>query len=95
MRFVRYLVFLEEYFSLIYFLSLIPIIDVIYIVCDIFESVIHWFQEVKELARPGFIVDDIDDYAIDETVAEEESDEEDELFDSVCSFCDNGGELLW
>jgi hypothetical protein len=88
MRFVRYLVFLEEYFSLIYFLSLIPIIDV-------FESVIHWFQEVKELARPGFIVDDIDDDGIDETVAEEESDEEDELFDSVCSFCDNGGELLW
>lgn len=52
-------------------------------------------EEVKELARPGFIIaDDIDNDAIDETVVEEESDEEDELFDSVCSFCDNGGELL-
>ncbi|GAU29548.1 hypothetical protein TSUD_152980, partial [Trifolium subterraneum] len=50
-------------------------------------------EEVKELARPGFIVDDTYD-EIDETVAEEESDEEDELFDSVCSFCDNGGELF-
>lgn len=67
----------------------------IYIVI-FFESVIHWFQEVKELARPEFIIDDdIDTDAIDETVAEEESDEEDELFDSVCSLCDNGGELLW
>lgn len=30
---------------------------------------------------------------IDETV--EESDEEEELFDSVCAICDNGGELMW
>lgn len=75
---------------------MLPLIDVIYILWCFFESVIHWFQEVKELARPGFIIaDDIDNDAIDETVAEEESDEEDELFDSVCSFCDNGGELLW
>lgn len=67
-----------------------------YILWCFFESVIHWFQEVKELARPGFIIaDDIENDAIDETVAEEESDEEDELFDSVCSICDNGGELLW
>ncbi|XP_073225073.1 protein ENHANCED DOWNY MILDEW 2 isoform X2 [Cicer arietinum] len=49
-------------------------------------------EEVKELARPGFIIDDTDNGTIDETV--EESDEEDELFDSVCSICDNGGELL-
>lgn len=60
-----------------------------------FESVIHWFQEVKELARPGFIIDDIDNDEIDETAADEESDEEDALFDSVCSICDNGGNILW
>ena len=25
----------------------------------------------------------------------EDSDGEDELFDSVCAICDNGGQLLW
>ncbi|KAL2322732.1 hypothetical protein Fmac_027111 [Flemingia macrophylla] len=48
-------------------------------------------EEVKDLARPGFIIDDIDNDVIDE--ADEDSDEE-ELFDSVCAICDNGGELL-
>lgn len=42
----------------------------------------------------GFIVDDTEDYMFHDAV-EDESKEEDELFDSVCSFCDNGGELLW
>ncbi|CAI8596663.1 unnamed protein product [Vicia faba] len=51
-------------------------------------------EEVKELARPGFIIDDIGNDEIDETVADEESDEEDALFDSVCSICDNGGNIL-
>lgn len=55
-----------------------------------FKNVIHWFQEVKDLARPGFIIDDIDNGMIDE-----DSDGEDELFDSVCAICDNGGQLLW
>ncbi|KAK7288464.1 hypothetical protein RIF29_01924 [Crotalaria pallida] len=51
-------------------------------------------EEAKDLARPGFIIDDIenDNDMIDEIV--EESDEEDELFDSVCAICDNGGNLL-
>ncbi|RDY04149.1 Protein ENHANCED DOWNY MILDEW 2 [Mucuna pruriens] len=50
-------------------------------------------EEVKDLARPGFIIDDIDSDMIDEPV--EDSDGEDGLFDSVCAICDNGGELLW
>ncbi|XP_061360952.1 protein ENHANCED DOWNY MILDEW 2 isoform X2 [Gastrolobium bilobum] len=49
-------------------------------------------EEVKDLSRPGFIIDDIDNDMFDDTV--EESDGEDELFDSVCSICDNGGKLL-
>ncbi|KAK7316808.1 hypothetical protein RJT34_00536 [Clitoria ternatea] len=49
-------------------------------------------EEVKDLARPGFIIDDIDNDPIDETV--EDSDGEDDLFDSVCAICDNGGNLL-
>ena len=36
------------------------------------------------------IIDDIDNGMIDE-----DSDGEDELFDSVCAICDNGGQLLW
>ncbi|KAK7387132.1 hypothetical protein VNO78_27659 [Psophocarpus tetragonolobus] len=49
-------------------------------------------EEVKDLSRPGFIIDDTDDDMIDEIG--EDSDGEDELFDSVCAICDNGGELL-
>ena len=45
------------------------------------------------MARPGFIIDDIDIDMVDGNA--EESDEEDELFDSVCAFCDNGGNLVW
>ncbi|KAJ4725194.1 protein ENHANCED DOWNY MILDEW 2-like [Melia azedarach] len=52
------------------------------------------FDEVVQLtAMSGFIVDDTEDYMFHDAV-EDESKEEDELFDSVCSFCDNGGELL-
>ncbi|CAN1764554.1 Protein ENHANCED DOWNY MILDEW 2 [Linum perenne] len=39
-----------------------------------------------------FLVDDIDE-GICEAV-EEEDDSNDDLFDSVCAFCDNGGEIL-
>ncbi|QCD78251.1 histone-lysine N-methyltransferase NSD3 [Vigna unguiculata] len=49
-------------------------------------------EEVKDLARPGFITDDTDNDLIDEIG--EDSDGEDGLFDSVCAICDNGGELL-
>ncbi|GMH25034.1 hypothetical protein Nepgr_026877 [Nepenthes gracilis] len=42
-------------------------------------------------ASSGFIVDD--DY-MDNDGMEDDSDDEQELFDSVCAICDNGGELL-
>lgn len=59
----------------------------------ILSILFHWFQEIKDLARPGFITDDTDNDLIDEI--DEDSDGEDGLFDSVCAICDNGGELLW
>lgn len=43
--------------------------------------------------KSSFIVDDSDDEDIDEDAVEEDSD--DDVFDSVCAFCDNGGNLLW
>lgn len=45
------------------------------------------------MARPGFIIDDMDNDMIDDIA--DESDGEDELFDSVCAICDNGGDLVW
>lgn len=42
----------------------------------------------------AFIVDDVEDDNF-EDLEEDESNDEDELFDSVCAFCDNGGNLLW
>lgn len=36
----------------------------------------------------------MDEDGISET-GEVGSDEEEDLFDSVCSMCDNGGDLLW
>lgn len=50
-------------------------------------------EESKSAAISRFIVDDSDDDIMDDS-EEGESDEDDELFDSVCSFCDNGGDLL-
>ena len=51
-----------------------------------------YFQDVQCTARPSFIVDDLDDEdMVDDAI--EESD--DDVFDSVCAFCDNGGNLLW
>lgn len=52
------------------------------------------FQDIQATTKPGFIVDDAEDYMID---VEDESndDDDDNLFDSVCAFCDNGGQLLW
>lgn len=50
------------------------------------------FQDVKDVVKSGFIVDDAEDVMTD---PKEESDEDEDLFDSVCAFCDNGGELLW
>lgn len=52
------------------------------------------FQVVQTKAMYGFIVDDMEEDMVDD-IEEDESNEDDELFDSVCSFCDNGGDLLW
>ena len=49
-------------------------------------------EEVKILIRPTFIIDDFNNDVIDETL--EESDDDDECFDFVCAFCDNGNSLL-
>lgn len=50
-------------------------------------------EVVQTKAMYGFIVDDMEEDMVDDR-EEDESNEEDELFDSVCSFCDNGGDLL-
>ncbi|CAL8151961.1 unnamed protein product [Prunus armeniaca] len=48
-------------------------------------------EDIQATEKPGFIVDDLEDYVID---VEDESNDDDNLFDSVCAFCDNGGDLL-
>ncbi|CAL5402702.1 unnamed protein product [Camellia sinensis] len=48
-------------------------------------------EDILTTAKAGFIVDDD---MIDEFEEDDGSDEEEDLFDSVCSICDNGGELL-
>ncbi|XP_017980593.1 PREDICTED: protein ENHANCED DOWNY MILDEW 2 isoform X2 [Theobroma cacao] len=50
-------------------------------------------EDVRATSISGFIVDDADD-AVDGPEQDDSNDEDDELFDSVCAFCDNGGELL-
>lgn len=49
---------------------------------------------MQPTAISKFIVDDADDDIVD-YAGEDESKEDDELFDTVCTFCDNGGDLLW
>lgn len=44
------------------------------------------------MSQPGFRDDDTDNDIIEET--DEDSKVEDDLFDSVCAICDNGGDLL-
>lgn len=50
------------------------------------------WQDNGTVKRVGFIVDD---YMMDEIEEDDGSDEEVDLFDSVCAICDNGGDLLW
>lgn len=45
---------------------------------------------IQTAVKPAFIVED-DDVMDD---AEDESDEDDDLFATVCAFCDNGGDIL-
>ncbi|KAA8523606.1 hypothetical protein F0562_010029 [Nyssa sinensis] len=47
-------------------------------------------EDVRAEAKSGFIVDD--DMIVE--AEEDESDEESDLFDHVCSICDNGGSVL-
>ncbi|KAK0601886.1 hypothetical protein LWI29_028434 [Acer saccharum] len=50
-------------------------------------------QDGQTMTMSGFIVGDTDDVMHD-VANEDESEEENDLFDSVCAFCDNGGDLL-
>ncbi|CAK7324563.1 unnamed protein product [Dovyalis caffra] len=50
-------------------------------------------EDVQAAAMSAFIVDDVEDDNF-EDFEEDESNDEDKLFDSVCAFCDNGGNLL-
>ncbi|KAF9666494.1 hypothetical protein SADUNF_Sadunf16G0235000 [Salix dunnii] len=54
-----------------------------------------FFQSVdfQATTMSTFIVDDVEDDNF-EDLEEDESNDEDELFDSVCAFCDNGGNIL-
>ncbi|KAG2678170.1 hypothetical protein I3760_12G131600 [Carya illinoinensis] len=49
-------------------------------------------ENVQMTAMSGFIVDDVDDELLDEE--DDESNEVEDVFDSVCAFCDNGGNIL-
>ncbi|KAG6793586.1 hypothetical protein POTOM_002801 [Populus tomentosa] len=51
-------------------------------------------EDFQAATMSAFIVDDVEDDNF-EDLEEDESNDEDELFDSVCAFCDNGGNLLW
>lgn len=51
-----------------------------------------YFKDVQSAPKPRFIVeDDMMEVGEDDPDAEED----DDVFDSVCAICDNGGELLW
>lgn len=50
-------------------------------------------EDFQAATMSAFIVDDVEDDNF-EDLEEDESNDEDELFDSVCAFCDNGGNLL-
>ncbi|CAI8586931.1 unnamed protein product [Vicia faba] len=50
------------------------------------------YEEFEDLPQPGFTDDDTDNDIVKET--DEDSKVEDDLFDSVCAMCDNGGDLI-
>lgn len=53
---------------------------------------LYYFKDVQSAPKPRFIVeDDVMEVVEDDPDAEED----DDVFDSVCAICDNGGELLW
>ncbi|XP_044495102.1 protein ENHANCED DOWNY MILDEW 2-like isoform X2 [Mangifera indica] len=49
-------------------------------------------EDLQSVMRSSFIVDDQDDMIDDG--GDDDSNKEEDLFDTVCSICDNGGELL-
>jgi hypothetical protein len=58
------------------------------------------FSEVgsdKVEIKVPFIADDedIEEMADVDNNIESDEEEEEDLFDSICSICDNGGDLLW
>lgn len=44
--------------------------------------------------KQSFIAED-DEVEMGDTKGDESEEEDADLFDSVCSICDNGGDLLW
>lgn len=51
-------------------------------------------QDPQCVTKPNFIVTDQEEGVTDDVEAESD-DAEDDCFDSVCAFCDNGGNILW
>lgn len=51
-----------------------------------------FFKGVQSAPRPGFIVEDDTMEAMED---DPDIEEDEDVFDSVCGICDNGGELLW
>lgn len=50
-------------------------------------------QDTQALKKLKFVIDDCDD---DIDVEDDDGDEDTkQLFDSVCAYCDDGGEILW
>lgn len=49
-------------------------------------------QDFESKAASGFVVDMVDDIV---DVAEDKSSESHDIYDDVCAFCDEGGDLLW
>ncbi|CAN0911584.1 Protein ENHANCED DOWNY MILDEW 2 [Linum grandiflorum] len=49
-------------------------------------------KDKQTVKMSGFLVDDADEGIFE--ASDEEDDSNDDLFDSVCAFCDNGGEIL-
>lgn len=51
------------------------------------------FQDFKAKTASRFVVDIEDD--IVDVAEEDESGESHDVYDDVCAFCDEGGDLLW
>ena len=50
---------------------------------------------IPKAKRAKFLVTEESDEDLGEDGLDDSEEEEDDLFDSVCAICDNGGELLW